>query len=346
MRQTLIFLVCSIALVAMVLMIGDKVPGIDPFDDHASDKALDFEGYGERQIALMKIHHGALRGRPYDIGLFGNSRILSVGRQQLDTAACSVFNYALSGQSFRSSVHLLERLARENLLPDLAIISVDNFELQMSTSPVWTGWRQRLETLAADLAATFGNTGTGLRGKVRVLWRYIWTEKIIFQRQFEFSYFRRAVLEALGLNTVPFAAAAADRPGYRPDGSLYAPPPLSSTIAEMPRSTPQIINAVFRNDLERLFRMARRTNLKLFLYESPLHPVSAAVFNQAPSPFAEANRQTLKQACDAFGVTCRATPAGIFRNAEGWGDVSHPPPDVLGQWLGTVSRSLLGRCGG
>lgn len=347
MRPTSIFLICSIALVVTVLTIGDATPPIDPFDDQAPDKTMNFEGYGERQIALLKIRHGARRGRPYDIALIGNSRILSVGREHLDTATCSVFNYALSGQSFRSSVLLLERLAREKTLPRLAVISVDNFELQMSGNPVWIGWRQRMSVFPDDLGAAFRDADTNLRDKLRVLWRYIWTEKIIFQRQFEFSFFRRAVIDALGLNASPFPAVDAGEAGYRPDGSYRSSPPPGSDIAVLPRATPQIIDAVFRHDLERLFRMARENDLKLFLYESPLHPATAAVFDQAPSPFAGANRRAFAQVCKAFGTTCLAAPQEKFRRAEGWQDVSHPPPDVLGHWISTtLTPYQLERCSG
>ncbi len=344
MRRVFLFLLCTVTLIVMVRIAEGTLPSTDPFGDWRPYRAQDFEGYDERRNARMKIRHSVERGQPYDIGLFGNSRILSVGREQLALSACTAFNFALSGHSFRGSVQLLERLAREKALPRLAVISIDNFELQMYNNPLWPGWRERWSLLTNDLAVVFGTADATLRDKARVLWRYIWTEKILFQKQFEFAFFRRAILDTFGLNDDPFPAADSGSTGYRPDGSSYSPLRKTGEVAKLPPTTPQIINVILRSDLERLFRMARRNDLKLLIYESPLNPISAAIFKRTPSPFAESNRKTFMSACADFGVTCLAAPNEIFNGNAPWGDASHPPPNVLGKWIGASSRPLLGGC--
>jgi len=344
MRRVLLFLVCSVVFIIGVLSVGDVIPSVDPFDDRRPNLAQDFSGYDERPIALMKIRHSSERGRPYDVGLFGNSRILSVGRENITGNACSTFNYALSGHSFRSTVQLLERLSWEKALPRLAIISMDHFELQMTNNPVWTGWWRRWHVFLGDIAIAFREPNSDLRDKARIIWRLISTETIIFQRRFEFSFFRRAVLDALKWNGDIFRDVDIGRPGYRPDGSFYSPPLPPKEIAAMTRTTPQIINSVLRSDLERLFRMARDSNLKLVLYESPLHPASAVVFDAAPSFFADANRRTFLETCQGFGITCFSAPREPFLRLGGWGDASHPPPSMLGKWISSIIHSQFAGC--
>ncbi len=342
-RRVLLFLFCTVTLIVMVRVIEDAIPQTDPFDDRRPYRTQDFKGYGEQQISQMKIRHAVERKQPYDIGLFGNSRVLSVGREQLDVGVCTAFNFALSGQSFRSSVQLLESLAREQALPRLAVISIDHFELQMYANP-WTGWRQRWSLLADDVAVAFRHRDVSLRDKMRVPWRFIWTETLLFQSQFEAAFFRRALLEALGLNDDPFPAAEPGGFGYLPDGSFHSPPRLTDDPPPFSRTTPQIINVILRNDLERLFRLARENNLELLIYESPLHPSSAAIFERKPSPFSESNRRTFMEACADFSVNCVAAPLEAFRETTGWNDASHPPPSVLGGWISAFSRPYLGGC--
>lgn len=328
----------------MVRVVGGAIPARDPFDDRRLQGVQDFTGYREAQIAQMKIRHSVEQSRPYDIGLFGNSRILSVGGEQLDLGTCTPFNFALSGHSFRGSVQLVERLARKKALPRLAVVSIDHFELQMYNNPVWIDWRERMSLFADDIGVALQHPDASLRDKARIVWRYLWTEKILFQKQFEFAFFRRSILEVLGLNDDLFAAAESDRPGYRSDGSFYSPPRRAGKIPPSPRTTSQIIDIILRNDLERLFRLKEENNLQLLIYESPLHPSSVAVFERAPSPFAEANRRTFQQACVDFGVTCVVAPLTAFRQTSGWDDASHPPPNLLGKWIGASSRPQLGGC--
>jgi hypothetical protein len=61
-------------------MVENSVPITDPFGGQRLYKVYDFKGFREQQISQMKIRHAVQRKQPYDIGLFGNSRILSVGR--------------------------------------------------------------------------------------------------------------------------------------------------------------------------------------------------------------------------------------------------------------------------
>ncbi len=342
--RTLMFLICTATLIVMVRFVADAVPASDPFDDQRVHMIQNLEDYGESQIAEMKVRHAVGRDQPYDIGLFGNSRILSVGRQQLDVDICTAFNFGLSGQSLRTSVTMLEHMAQKQALPRIAVISIDHFELQMYNNPLWMGWRERLSLLTDDMAVAFGNSDVSARNKIRILWRYIWTEKILFQRQFEFTFFRRALLQVLGLNDDPFPAVRSNGPGYRLDGSVNSASREAREVSAMPRSTPQINNVILRNDLERLFRVANKSNVKLLIYESPIHPTSAAIFKRAPSPFAEVNRQTFLKACSDFNVVCSTTAQEIFWGTDGWSDASHPPPDVLGGWISTFLRPNLGEC--
>jgi hypothetical protein len=344
MNRVWLFLTCTFMFIIMIQVAGDNLPATDPFDDARPDTPQDLRGYGVRQIALLKLRHVAKRNGPYDVGLFGNSRILAMRGADLELNGCSVFNYALSGQSFRSSVRLLERLADVKRLPRNAIISVDHFELQVAGNPIWIGWRQRLGAVINDVEGIFGWRRADLRHRLRIVWRYIWTETLVFRRHFEVSYFRRAVVDAFALNDTPFRAVSAGQRGYLKDGSNPDASPKLEKFGVLPRNTSQIIEAVFRDDLERLFTLAQRNDLKLFLYESPLHPASNDVYAKAPSPFARDARRNMRQVCSKYGVTCKSVPATIFHGGAKWTDATHPPGASLGRWVGDVLRPTLRGC--
>ncbi|HWV55305.1 hypothetical protein [Pseudorhodoplanes sp.] len=102
--------------------------------------AHDFSSQGTKSAYLDALSADALTQlklgvrHTFDIGLFGNSRSIMVGSQELDTP-CSFFNYSIPGTTFRTSVALLEALAAQNRAPNLAVISLDNLEIQMMAIP-------------------------------------------------------------------------------------------------------------------------------------------------------------------------------------------------------------------
>ncbi|CCQ75469.1 hypothetical protein [Magnetospira sp. QH-2] len=345
MRRVLLFLMVTAVLLGTIHFLEDVIPETNPFSEDRPAIPHTVDGYGEHQMARMKIRQAVRRDTPYDVGLFGNSRILSVERQSLGQESCSLFNFALSGQSFRSTVDLLRELASVNRLPRVVIISLDHFELQLYNNTEWTGWRRRMATLKADLAAVAREPSGDLREAMRILWRHAWTESLLFRRQFEALFVRRSLLNIFGPTADQMPVALKGQGGYRPDGSHQPPTAPVTNLPPLTRHTPQIIDTILRRDLHRLKKLERRHGLRILIYESPLHPASRAVFDHQPSVFAVNNRKTFLETCANLNLACFSAESVLLPPVTGWTDASHPPAAALGQWIGSVALPEVGGCG-
>src|SRR5690349_20011124 len=82
------------------------------------------------EVIAIKLNR-AKQVPPYDVGLFGYSRIMMVGADDLGLPGKRVFNFSIGGSSIRQSIRLLEELHAMGKAPAIAIISVDHAELGM-----------------------------------------------------------------------------------------------------------------------------------------------------------------------------------------------------------------------
>lgn|GEM_PF-1156273 len=335
MVKVLGFFVCTLFLIASIGYVTTRLPSADPFSVSDTDRAIDLRYYSLFQIATLKQQHAAALDTPYDIGLFGNSRILSVGRSDLSLEKCSVFNFALSGQSFRSTVELLERLAAQDALPRTAVVSMDHFELQMADNPQWIPIADRVYRFLNDITYAVQSDIASVRDAARVVWRFVWTETLLFQQIFEVAFFYQSVSTYFDLHSLEeVGTEASNALSYRNDGSWDSGRPSSDGAVDvLARTTAQILLPILQLDLDRLFNLARDNNFTIFLYESPLHHESSDLLDVSPSSFANADRQLLKAACAEAGIQCLTAPIGAFLGSSGWSDSSHPPADELGLWL-------------
>ena len=343
MNRVLLFFVSSALFLVAIWAIEGQIPDRDPFDAAGKPQRFSLDGFAESEISKLKLRHAYRRGKPYDLGLFGNSRILSVGHQNLNLGNCSVYNFALSGQSLRSSAVIIEELAKHGVLPKVSIISIDHFELQKFNNPVWLKTLARWRHGIGDVGLAFSAKAITLRYRLKILWRVLWTETLAFQQQFEFKFFRRGLLQVLNLNSPDFPTVKAGGIGYREDGSIQNIS-VTKTFPPLNIQRPQIINALLRNDLERIANVMQRTKRKAIFYESPLHPVSAKKFQDVPSHHASLNRKILLDTCASQNLECRRASINRFSNAKGWSDYSHPPPMQLGKWINDIVATKLGRC--
>lgn len=333
MKRVLVFFVSTIILLGFVRIIGDTLPSVNPFADDRPYQPLPLKDYGSRHIAGMKIRQATERDSVYDLGLFGNSRIIGLGRDHLHFGSCTIFNFAVPGESFRSSVRLIEALASQQALPKTAVISFDHFELQMYSNPLWGSFWNRLNLLMNDVEANLGYYGGSPKYILRIIWRFFWTEKLLFQQQFEFALFGRALANILGFKEDMLANIEPGNDGYLPDGSRYQVLDESVNDTVLPRTTGQIVDAQLESDVTLLFSSAVENSLDLVVFETPLNAASAKAFSENPSPFAERNRRILADACTKFDVRCILAPGPLANDNSGWGDASHPPPKVLTEWL-------------
>ncbi|MHC8508301.1 MAG: hypothetical protein ACYYKD_02720 [Rhodospirillales bacterium] len=338
------FIFFTLAFIAAAGALTARLPDADPF---AAPAPVNLRAFTATQAAEMKLRHAAAQGAPYDVGLFGSSRILSVGAPEMKTGACGVFNFALSGQSFRSSVDMLEHLLRAGAAPRTAVISVDHFELQMAANAEWLSWTGRIKTAVRDFIYTVETGAADTRILSQIIWRYIWTEKNLFRQQFEAMYLRR-MIDGVFSAGPDFEAAEKSASAYRADGSLALSARAFGAVNPVARTRAQILPPVFQRDLDRLFATAARNDIKVIIYESPLHPESARVFEKTPSVFVINNRKRLKDACGAYAPRCRlADPAPAMTAApDSWSDATHPPAAALGRWIAGEVRAASPECGG
>jgi hypothetical protein len=308
------------------------VPKQDPFEAADLNKIVNLNEFAESEISRLKIRHASSVAKPYDLGLFGNSRILSMSKKDLDVGGCSVFNFALSGQSFRSSVVMIEKLAERGTLPKLSVISVDHFELQKFNNPVWLGAYDRWKHSLGDIKLSLFDHSILLKERLKIIWRTIYTESLAFKQHFEFRFFKRGLSQIFSLKQESFFTANNASIGYRKDGS-YKDFFKVKKFLPLTKQKLQIIDSVLRSDLLRLTNAIKHTKNKLFIYESPLHSKTANKFINQPSAHAQNARNILLEFCRSQNIICYKAPQKIFSNDRGWRDASHPPTAILGKWI-------------
>jgi hypothetical protein len=341
-RVHLFFGTAALLLIA-IWAIERAVPEQDPFNAAGLNKIVNLNEFAESQISRLKIRHATNAINPYDLGLFGNSRILSVSKKDLDAGDCSVFNFALSGQSFRSSVVLIEKLAERGILPKFSVISVDHFELQKFNNPVWLGALDRWKHSFGDIKLALFDHSILLKDRLRIIWRTIYTESQAFIQHFELRFLKRSILQIVDLEQETFSPERMTSTGYRMDGSYQNIVEIKKFLP-LTQQKPQIINSVLRSDLIRLTNIFKRTKNKLILYESPLHSETANKFTKQPSIHAQINRGLFLEFCQFENIVCHKAPQTTFSNIHGWIDASHPPVALLGKWIKELTTDQLGYC--
>ena len=283
---------------------------------------------------------------PVDIALFGDSRILPVSAHDVGYPSCRFFNFALSGESIRSSVALMEHLAAIGKAPRLAIVGIDNFESQYFSNPTWLPPMKRWQSAWTDLAVGWQRQDVSMTNWLRMGWRHLHTSgesvRYMFARQFLISGANLWLDTAMPTGN-GHEAKSHQRPHYRIDGSLSYGVAGKDGQADipLPSAPEQIIVGYLRHDLQRLARQ-ERDGRRVIIYESPVAPTSTRRFAQQPSAYAKFHRETFLEECRKLGLACQADP-GLFAPDAGWRDSSHPPPGPLGAYIQTlISEAVSG----
>lgn len=322
-----LFLIVVGALLAVIATVSGRLPKGDPFAAITGHQQIIIDN--SWALPLAKQRHIDAEP-PYDLGLFGNSRSMNVGEQDIGSiGACRFFNYSLSGESLRASVALLERLARHKKAPHLAVVSVDNFELQLYANPTFLDPLERWRLAAADILAGLARPDIGWRDAGKMAWRIVHTETIIAKRSLNAELVREGIQALLSprqfeLTTIPGRGYRADGSRGKPITPLGEPPGLPPVPA-----APQVLPGYLRYDLERLARL-RALGIDIVLYESPISPRLAAAPGR-PSAVATSTRATYLSTCRTFDLECHTAPTQ-FPSGD-WSDDSHPPTEPLGQYL-------------
>ena len=324
-----LFVTCLIGLVAFQLnssAIGAFHPG------QPDMPALRKMDYFPSLIHTRAKMATALKHERFNYGLFGNSRSLMVGRQLLDLPAEQYFNFSLSGQSFRNSVMLLNWLSKVGKLPKMAIISVDHFGLELFGNGTVPSPSLRLRSLIRDLESIH-DFGGSWRTYIRTSWRFIWS----FWQDLKMLFSAEALFRSAEL----LFSTGSDRTtsNYRDDGSRKQTRRLEGPtlpVSALQPSRRQIDPALMQVDLRNLRDLQEHHDVKLFIYESPLHP--NVRYNNSQH---QKIRKLFLRTCTQFDLECIPAPSlNAFKTNEKWSDWTHAPETLLATWLKT---KVIGR---
>ena len=330
-----LFLLTVALLIGLVVAAYIYAADTDPFASAASGRQIVLDN--SWALAGGKLRHAAQTPR-YDIGVFGNSRALDINAADLGSGSrCRFFNFALAGESLRGSAALLEQLAADGKAPRLAVVSVDNFELQTYANPMflpaWPRWRQALADLAADAEMAW-------RERATMAWRVLYTENELAKRPFNIELLRTNLEILLGMVPATPTTSEAGR-GYRADGSRTQPAPPRAPPPELPLpQSRQVLGGYLAYDLARLARLRTR-GTEIVVYESPIDPRSAA---RAPSALARDSRARFAEACRAVGLDCHVAPARLPDDDGLWRDNNHAPATPLNRYVRGLIADKTGFC--
>lgn len=312
------------------------LPATNPFARTEASGPVFLDDFPTHAVTALKIAHAG-SSPPYDIGLFGNSRSLMLGRADMRTdTGCSFFNFSIGGESIRNSVALLEILARMGNAPRIAVVSLDHLELQMAANPHSLPFAESARLLAADLGLVAADPELAWREAAQVVWRILHTAWAQIRIAFTSDLIVRSVLRFLsGDRAAAGPPLTPDAPGYLADGSQTQP--SAAALAPPPRfvpaSRPGIIVPVLRSDLARLAALKENGVRHIVVYESPLDEPFAAQYARNPSGFAARQRSAFLDICAGLGLHCLAAPDRLPGPARSWPEPSHPPADALGAYL-------------
>ena len=330
-----LFLLMVAILIGLVVAVNIYAAAGDPFIGATPQQQVVLDNSWD--LAGGKLRHAAQTPR-YDIGVFGNSRALDVNAADLDLGPhCRFFNFALAGESLRGSAALLERLAADGKAPRLAVVSIDNFELQTYANPMflpaWPRWRQALADLVSDAEITW-------RERATMAWRVLYTENELAKRPFNIELLHANLEILLGIVPATATTNVAGR-GYRADGSRTQPEPPREPPSELPwPQSRQVLGGYLAYDLARLAQLRAR-GTDVVVYESSIDPRSAA---RAPSALARDGRAQFAAACRAVGLDCHAASARLPGDDGFWRDSNHAPAGPLNRYVRGLIADKTGFC--
>ena len=287
-----------------------------------------------------KMTH-ALNSSRFDIGLFGNSRSLEFGKKHLLNQDLTFFNFSIGGESIRNSVQMLETLAKYGKTPRLAIVSVDNFDLQFYSNSSAAPFLMRLKYISKDFLAGIKFKEISIYQIGKMIWRHLWIEYNLLKQRITVSTANalRDKLVNPWINPIAppnprWATFLAD--GSRPVHFKPRPNPAGILFTSV---RPQVLDGYLLIDLLRLSKLNDEIT-QIVLYESPLIPNINFDPNNAWHKSAQEDRTLFYSTCLKLKLVCLqfampdSVPTGL------WRDSSHAPPEFLGYLLNSKIGQL------
>jgi hypothetical protein len=304
----------------VALAFAQSPPSGDPFVNGMPELRGRLDGLPTIDLTELKFQH-ALESPRYQLGLFGNSRAIQVGRDELRLSDETFFNFSIPGTSFRQSIVFLEALAAAGKAPRVALISFDNAALQYYANAEWPTlplhWRQ----MWGDVWHGLSDQNISVRELLRVSLRHVWTDWNFVTRLFSMERLKARLNFSLAKNDGQVA--------YRSDGSRReTSQETRNVISELPTQPPAILPGYLSHDLKRLAAL-RHEGLKIIVYESPMAPGSY----EADSVI-ERTRAVIAKQCRLVALSCLTAPDfGERKEPPYWQNQDHAPAALLGPWL-------------
>lgn len=268
------------------------------------------------------------------VGVFGNSHTWELQAVHLGLPPAEFFNFSIPDSSIRQTVRTLETFQKQDRLPKLVIVGVDNFEKTLVRNAVWPPPPQRWFAAAQDLAAGLWRENIPLS---EVAWMGLRHGKFELE-ELKNVFDARLVYGQVSFRAPKWLPSPAARHGtYQPDGSYVVERVPRSKLASLV-STNAMLAGYFSRDMEKL-AVATASVPRVILIEIPIEPESAKHFANNPSPPARISRSIFRSSCRSLKLECYEAPVMHKTNASDWRDAHHPSPFVLG----TLIRNALDR---
>ncbi len=304
-------------------------PRLDPFSDprivepfHA-DRVLGHSWFD------LKLRH-ALAESPYDIGVFGDSRSLTIKADDIGRAPCTFFNFSVTSQSIRANAVLMNELARADRLPRLSIVSVDNFALQYFGGVQYPAGL-RAAAFLKDLFGGLRDPRVSAGDLARVAWRWLFDSWIDLKNRLTVRDILSSAEMILSGTEPDIFNAKVGRGDYWRDGARTERTASLHDPVVKP-SPAQILDGYFIRDLEAIKRLETSKH-QIVLYESPVESHGLG----EPSAIELHSRELFVTTCRRLKLPCYTELGPISKSPTLlWQDASHPPGRLLGALLSPI----------
>ncbi len=281
-------------------------------------------------VAALKLRH-ASNHAPFELGFFGNSRVLMIGASAIERTPGQFFNFALSSESLSGSVMLVKHLATMNRLPKTIVLGLDNLHLQRDNVPIWPALRARVKYAWKRLQRAIYD-GAPITAARRT-WRFFWGEAARFDSIFGPTLVQAGAARMIKNTTPPTAASGTG--GYRIDGS-QAHTARAPNTPQIERTTSRLDLALFRQNIEELGAVAARGH-DIIIVETPLHPDSQRRLETSIPTYVQKSRNLWHEVCKANGLHCVDAPLIADDPNDPWYDPTHAPAKP---WAAFIVKSI------
>ena len=339
------FVICLLIFVIFILYSESVFKFYNPWNQSTANQSISLPNLSPKDLVAAKLYASTDRDRAYDVGVFGNSRMVMLSKAHLGLPKqATFFNFSIGGTSFRQSVRSVEYLAKHDRAPRTVIIGLDNMELQYGGPAYWPEpffeFHREIADFWTVLRVSKGDWNSRMTDAfkgVDYFFDYSWPK---FKRNFSLeplltriAYLSRSVGGVE--RELPKLKNKFSADGSRPQTLRMTPPDLSNF-----QTQPPLPGAWSRHNmlgLMRLNELALRLGIRVIVFETPLAPKLAPDFSKAPSWAAEKSRGPLKIGCAGEKVECY--PAPVFEQGRDyWPDCCHAPAARLGAYLATLLR--------